>query len=72
MIFMNIELEKIEGKMYQFFPIQSSIIPNHIQIDTKSIIELLVEKEKKQYLDNVELNKEFLWDKFFEIFFYLF
>lgn len=67
MIFMNIELEKIEGKMYQFFPIQSSIIPNHIQIDTKSIIELLVEKEKKQYLDNIELNKEFLWDKFFNI-----
>ena len=67
MIFMNVELEKIEGKMYQFFPIQSSIIPNHIQIDTKSVIELLVEKEKKQYLDNVELNKEFLWDKFFNI-----
>ena len=43
---MNIELEKIEGKMYQFFPIQSSIIPNHIQIDTKSVIELLVEKRK--------------------------
>ena len=67
MIFMNIELEKIEGKMYQFFPIQSSIIPNHIQIDTKSVIELLVEKEKKQYLNNIELNKEFLWDKFFNI-----
>jgi|TARA_Y100000385_G_scaffold5470_1_gene6022 hypothetical protein len=67
MIFMNIELEKIDGKMYQFFPIQSSIIPNHIQIDTKSIIELLVDKEKKQYLDNIELNKEFLWDKFFNI-----
>lgn len=67
MIFMNIELEKIEGKMYQFFPIQSSIIPNHIQIDTKSVIELLVDKEKKKYLDNIELNKEFLWDKFFNI-----
>jgi hypothetical protein len=67
MIFMNIELEKIEGKMYQFFPLQSSIIPRHIQMDTKSVIELLVEKEKKQYLDNIELNKEFLWDKFFNI-----
>ena len=67
MIFMNIELEKIEGKMYQFFPIHSSIIPNHIQIDTKSVIELLVDKEKKKYLDNIELNKEFLWDKFFNI-----
>ena len=67
MIFMNIELEKIEGKMYQFFPIQSSIIPNHIQIDTKSIIDLLVDKGKKDYFDNIELNKEFLWDKFFNI-----
>jgi len=67
MIFMNIELEKIEGKMYQFFPLQSSIIPNHIQMDTKSIIELLVDKGKKEYLDNIELNKEFLWDKFFNI-----
>ena len=67
MIFMNIELEKIESKMYQFFPLQSSIIPRHIQMDTKSIIELLVEKEKKQYLDNIELNKEFLWDKYFNI-----
>uniref|UniRef100_A0A6C0IB67 Uncharacterized protein n=1 Tax=viral metagenome TaxID=1070528 RepID=A0A6C0IB67_9ZZZZ len=67
MIFMNIELEKIEGKMYQFFPLQSSIIPNHIQMDTKSIIELLVDKGKKEYLDNIELNKEFLWDKYFNI-----
>ena len=67
MIFMNIELEKIEGKMYQFFPIQSSIIPNHIQIDTTTLIHLLVKKDKKPLLDNVELNKEFLWDKFFDI-----
>jgi hypothetical protein len=67
MIFMNIELEKIEGKMYQFFPLQSSIIPRHIQIDTKAIIELLVDKGKKEYLDNIELNKEFLWDKYFNI-----
>ncbi len=67
MIFTNIELEKIEGKMYQFFPLQSSIIPRHIQMDTKSVIELLVDKGKKEYLDNIEVNKEFLWDKFFNI-----
>ena len=67
MIFMNIELEKIKGNMYQFFPLQSSIIPRHIQMDTKSVIELLVDKGKKKYLDNIEVNKEFLWDKFFNI-----
>ena len=67
MIFMNLELEEKEAKMFQFFPLQTQIIPRHIQIDTKSIIELLVDTDKKQYLDNVELNKEILWDKFFTI-----
>jgi len=67
MIFMNCELEKIGGKMYQFFPLQSSITPNHIQIDTKAVIELLVDKDKKKYIDNVLLYKEILWDKHFII-----
>jgi hypothetical protein len=67
MIFMNIELEKIEGKMYQFFPLQTSITPNHIQVDTKAIIELLVDYDKKTYLDNVILYKEMLWSKYFRI-----
>jgi hypothetical protein len=67
MIFMNIELEKIEGKMYQFFPLQSSITPNHIQVDTKAIIELLVDSNKKEYLDNVILYKELLWNTYFRI-----
>ena len=67
MIFMNLELEEKDAKMFQFFPLQTQIIPRHIQIDTKSIIELLVDTDKKQYLDNVELNKEILWDKFFTI-----
>jgi hypothetical protein len=67
MIFMNCELEKIGGKMYQFFPLQTAITPNHIQIDTKSVIELLVDKDKKKYIDNVLLYKEILWDKYFTI-----
>lgn len=67
MIFMNIELEKIEGKMYQFFPLQSSIIPNHIQIDTTSVIDLLIDKDKKKYFDNVILYKEIVWGTHFKI-----
>lgn len=67
MIFMNCELELIGCKMYQFFPLQSSITPNHIQIDTKAVIELLVDKDKKRYNDNVLLYKEILWDKYFTI-----
>jgi hypothetical protein len=67
MIFMNLELEEKDAKMFQFFPLQTQIIPRHIQIDTKSIIELLVDTDKKKYLDNIELNKEILWDKFFTV-----
>lgn len=67
MIFMNIELEKINGKMYQFFPLQMSIIPNHIQIDTTAIIDLLIDKDKKKYFDNVILYKEILWGTYFKI-----
>tara|TARA_B100001769_G_scaffold214262_1_gene173843 strand:- start:2794 stop:4692 length:1899 start_codon:yes stop_codon:yes gene_type:complete len=67
MIFMNIELEKIDGKMYQFFPLQTSIIPNHIQIDTTAIIDLLIDKDKKKYFDNVILYKEIIWGTYFKI-----
>jgi len=34
MITMNIELEKIEGKMFQFFPLRTQIIPGSIKLDT--------------------------------------
>jgi hypothetical protein len=67
MIFMNLQLEEKEAKMFQFFPLQTQIIPRHIQLDTKSIIDLLVDTDKKQYLDNVEKHKEILWDKYFTI-----
>ena len=67
MIFMNIELERIDSKMYQFFPLQTSIIPNHMQIDTTSVIDLLIDKDKKKYFDNVILYKEILWGTYFKI-----
>jgi len=67
MIFMCLELEKIERKSFQFFPIQSNAILRHIQVDTKAIIELFITEDKKQYLDNIELHKEILWDKIFNI-----
>lgn len=67
MIYMCLELEKIGRKSFQFFPLQTNAIPRHIQIDTKALIELFVSKEKKQYLDNIELHKEILWSKHFDI-----
>ena len=67
MIFMNIELEKINGKMYQFFPLQTSIIPNCIQVDTTAIIDLMIDKDKNKYFNNVVLYKDILWGTYFKI-----
>jgi hypothetical protein len=50
MIFMCLELEKIERKSFQFFPIQTISIPRHIQMDTKALVELFVDTEKHQKL----------------------
>lgn len=67
MIWMNIELEKIEGKMYQFMPLRTDITAKFIPIDTKSLIEIFVGKNKKKYLDDIENTKEELWRKYFNI-----
>jgi len=66
-IFMNLQLEEANTKMFQFFPLQTHLIPRHIQIDTKSIVELLIDSDKKQYFDNIETNKEKLWNTFFKL-----
>ena len=50
MIFMCLELEKIERKSFQFFPIQTNSISRHIQIDTKALVELYIDTEKHQHL----------------------
>jgi hypothetical protein len=96
MIFMCLELEKIERRSFQFFPIQTNAIPRHIQVDTKALVELFIDTEKHQKLLDIwiketteiksgknkgksknktkgdlynclEKNKEFIWDRFFNI-----
>ena len=49
MIFMNLELEKINGKMFQFFPLQTNSIPKHIQLDTKALIELFITEKDTDF-----------------------
>ena len=57
MIFMCLELEKIERKTFQFFPIQSNSIPRHIQVDTKALVELFIDTEKHQHLLDIWITK---------------
>lgn len=53
MIFMCLELEKIERKSFQFFPIQTNSNPRHIQIDTKGLVELFIDTKKHQESLNI-------------------
>jgi hypothetical protein len=65
MIYMCLELEKLEVKSFQFFPLRNNIIPKYISIDTKSIVELLVDEDKNTYLNDIEGYKDILWSKYF-------
>ena len=67
MIYMCLELEDNETKLFQFFPLRTDIIPKFIAIDTKSIIELLIETNKNEYFANIEEYKESIWDIYFNM-----
>jgi len=56
-----------EKKLFQFFPLRSSIIPKYIKLDTKFIVEIFIEEKKQQYLDNIVLHQNMLWNKFFKL-----
>jgi hypothetical protein len=76
MIYMCLELEKLEVKSFQFFPLRTNISPKYCPIDTKSIIEILVDKTKikelgknvkQDLLDDIEGNKHILWSQYFNL-----
>jgi len=67
MIYMCEQIEKLETKSFQFFPLRTDIINKFIPIDTKSLIELFIKKDKAKYLDDVESYKEPVWSMLFDI-----
>jgi hypothetical protein len=67
MIYMCEQIEKLETKSFQFFPLRTDIIQKYTPIDTKTLIELFIKKDKKKYLDDVESYKEPVWTMLFDI-----
>ena len=69
MIFINNFLGENNCKTYQFFPLRTNIILKHIQLDTTSLINLLVNDKKKQqeYYKNIVINKDIIWREFFKL-----
>ena len=67
MIYMCLELEKLETKSFQFFPLRTDITQKYTPIDTKTLVELFIKKDKKKYLDDIEAYKEPMWSMLFDI-----
>ena len=67
MIFMNLELEKLGAKQFQFFPLRTQLIPKHIAIDTATLIRLYVTENQKKYLNDIEGSKSAIWNLFFKM-----
>jgi hypothetical protein len=66
MIYMTGELEKMEKKQFQFFPLQTNAIPRHIQIDNKALIELFEDNVSEKFKEANNL-KEILWINIFKL-----
>jgi len=67
MIYMCVELEKLEVKSFQFFPLRTDIVGKYIPIDTKSLIELFVDENKNENLTDIEHKKHEIWNKLFKL-----
>lgn len=67
MIWMNIELESLDKKLFQILPLQNSMIPTYIDIDTNSIIELFITNGTNKYKDSITDSKKYLWNSIFKI-----
>ncbi len=67
MIYMCLELEKLETKSFQFFPLRTDIIIKYIPLDTKSIVEIFVKSDKVKILNDIEKYKKKLWSKFVKL-----
>lgn len=67
---MNEFIENAINKIYQFFPIKTSTYTKHITINTSSLIEIFVDKDKAKALKMVGDNnfKKIVWTKYFKLY----
>ena len=66
MIYMNREIEHLGGRMFQMFPLRDDIVPKHIQIDTKALIELLISQGNAYLLKHVRQCQDVIWKTYFK------
>ena len=67
MIYMCNQIETLGNKLFQFFPLRTDIIPKYIPIDTKTLIEIFIKKNKLSYLKDIECKKQEIWESIFDL-----
>ena len=60
---MSEEIEKTSGKSFQFFQIRSNMVPKYIPIDTSTLIDQFISKDKNNYFGNINACKKDLWKR---------
>lgn len=72
MIYMNLKLEEMEKKRFQFSPLRTSLIPKYMTIDTKTLVTMLVNTEElgisqTELVKKINENKEKVWNSLFDM-----
>ena len=67
MIFMNQELEKLKRKCYNCFSLRTNCIPNYIEIDTSSIINMFYKEQTEINRKNLLSLKNNIWNNYFNL-----
>ena len=71
MIFMNLEIEKLKKKQFQFFPLRNDLNLKYIPIDSAIVVDLLMTMEKgvskQKYNSDIINLKEEIWNSSFKL-----
>ena len=67
LIYINIELEKYKRKTFSIFPLNISIVPNNIELDTSSLINIFFKTTTTEVQKNIICFKMNIWNEFFKL-----
>jgi hypothetical protein len=67
LIYMNTEIERLQKKQINVFPLKRSLVPSYITLDTSGLLELLYDKGTKPMRDNISYYKNLIWNTWFNL-----
>lgn len=54
-------------KQFQFFPLRTGKVIKYFKLDTKSLVEIFIRKDKNEYLKNISSNEREIWEGLFDL-----